>query len=81
MELAHDRYTALYAWSKLLTWTDTSDATTVQLNPFNNLGALEHDNSTPSVQTKTKIIMQHAGGIMFLISMRLHGEGSGLSKL
>ena len=45
--------------------TDTSDAAAAQVAGFNDLGALEHDNSIQTVQTKTKIVLQHADGIMF----------------
>jgi hypothetical protein len=36
-----------------------------QVDLFNHLGALEYNNSIPTVQTKIKIAMQQAGGIMF----------------
>jgi len=49
----------------LLAWTDNSDAAATQVDRFNDLGVLEHNNSIPTVQTKTKIAMQQAGGIMF----------------
>jgi len=45
--------------------TDTSDAAAAQVARFNDLGALEHDNSIPAVQIKTKIVLQHTDGIMF----------------
>ena len=49
----------------LLVQTDTLDAAAVQEDHFNDLGALEDDNSIPNVQTKTKIAVRQVGGIMF----------------
>jgi hypothetical protein len=49
----------------LLVQTDTLDAAAVQEDHFNDLGALEDDSSIPTVQTKTKIAVQQAGGMMF----------------
>ena len=48
-------------YSKLV----TSDAAAAQEDSFNYLGAVEHFNGIPTVQAKTKIAMQQAGGIMF----------------
>jgi len=49
----------------LLVQTDTLNAAPVREAHFNDLGTLEDDNSIPTVQTKTKVAVQQAGGMMF----------------
>ena len=48
-------------YSKLV----ASDAAAAQVDSFNYLGMAEHFNGIPTIQAKTKIAMQQAGGIMF----------------